>query len=154
MRRGVAGPDGGDGVPLRGEPPHETSASRLGNAIPLTRKNPDAKKVVRYLAIQAIWGSNYLLLTNHPDVLPLHRYKQVVRALLEEIGQQAGTTDLSLGLVALLLQAVTGRTAGKLSSFQRLKEPPAARQAGACGLSVDPGLLAREFFWQLWPAGV
>lgn len=154
IRRIVAEPGGGDGGPLPGEPPDETSASALVNAIPLTRKNPDAKKVARYLASQAIWGSNYLLLTNHPDVLPLHRYKQVVRALMEEIGQQAGTTDLSLGLMALLLQAITGRTARTLSSFQVLKESPAERQEGACGLSVDHGFLELDVFWQLLPEGV
>lgn len=154
IRRIVAGPGGGEGGPLPGEPPDETSASALVNAIPLTRKNPDAKKVARYLASQAIWGSNYLLLTNHPDVLPLHRYRQVVRALMEEIGQQAGTTDLSLGLVALLLQAITGRTARTLSSFQLLKEPAAERQEGACGLSVDHGFLELDVFWQLQSEGV
>lgn len=154
IRRIVAGPGGGDGGPLPGEPPDETSASALVNAIPLTRKNPDAKKVARYLASQAIWGSNYLLLTNHPDVLPLHRYRQVVRALMEEIGQQAGTTDLALGLVALLLQAITGRTARTLSSFQLLKEPAAERQKGACGLSVDHGFLELDVFWQLLSEGV
>lgn len=154
IRRIVAGPGGGDGGPLPGEPPDETSASALVNAIPLTRKNPDAKKVARYLASQAIWGSNYLLLTNHPDVLPLHRYRQVVRALMEEIGQQAGTTDLALGLVALLLQAITGRTARTLSSFQLLKEPAAERQEGACGLSVDHGFLELDVFWQLLSEGV
>ena len=151
IRRIVAGPGGEDGGPLPGEPPDETSASALVNAIPLTRKNPDAKKVARYLASQAIWGSNYLLLTNHPDVLPLHRYRQVVRALMEEIGQQAGTTDLSLGLVALLLQAITGRTARTLSAFQVLKEPATERQEGACGLSVDCGFLEIDVFWQLLP---
>lgn len=154
IRRVVVGPGGGEGGPLPGEPPDETSASAVVNAIPLTRKNPDAKKVARYLASQAIWGSNHLLLTNHPDVLPLHWYRQVVRALMEEIGQQTGTTDLSLGLVALLLQAITGRTAKTLSSFQLLKDPAAERQEGACGLSLDHGFLELDVFWQLLPEGV
>lgn len=154
IRRIVTGSGGGDGGPLPGEPSDETSVSALVNAIPLTRKNPDARKVARYLARQAIWGSNYLLLTSHPNVLPLHRYRQVVRALTEEIGRQAGTTDLALGLVALLLQAITGRTARTLSSFQLLKEPAAERQEGACGLSVDHGFLELDVFWQLLPEGV
>ena len=151
IRRIVSRPAGGSHGQLPGEPPDETATSGLANAIPLARKGADARKVARYLASQSIWGSNYLLLTSHPDVLPAHRYRQVVRTLIDEIRQQDGTTDLTLGLVALLLQAITGRTQKTLAAFQLLEAPSAERQVGSCGLSLDHGYLELDVFWQLRP---
>lgn len=151
IRRVISRPAGGGYGQLSGEPPDETATSGLASAIPLARKDADAKKVARYLASQSIWGSNYLLLTTHRDVLPAHRYRQVVRTLIDEVRQQAGAADLTLGLVALLLQAITGRTSKTLASFQLLEETSEERQAGACGLSVDHGCLELDIFWQLRP---
>ncbi|PJJ96281.1 hypothetical protein CO641_13565 [Lysobacteraceae bacterium NML91-0213] len=151
IRRIVSKPAGGSHGQLPGEPPDETATSGLANAIPLARKGADARKFARYLASQSIWGSNYLLLTNHADVLPAHRYRRVVRTLIDEIRQQVGTTDLTLGLVALLLQAITGRTQKTLAAFQLLEAPSADRRVGACGLSLDHGYLELDVFWQLRP---
>ena len=151
IRRIVSRPVGGSYDQLPGEPADETATCEVVSAIPLVRKGADARKLAHYLASQNIWGSNYLQLTSHPDVLPLHRYRRVVRTLIDEIRQQVETADLTLGLVGLLLQAITGRTQKTLAAIQLQESSLGDRQVGACGLSLDHGYLELDVFWHLRP---
>ena len=142
--------DGSDLEP--GEPVDEASTGAVVGAIPLTRTNPDARKLARHLARQVIWSSNRLLLTNHADVLPLYQYRRVMRMLLAELGQQDLDRDLALGMVALLLQAITGRTVKTLGSIQLQAKPGDVRPRGTCGVSLHDGSLELDVFWTLIPS--
>lgn len=143
---GGAGPGHLDLEP--GEPLEEATTSSFVSSIPGSRPNRDAKNLADYVARQAIWSSNHLLLTNHADVLPLTQYQQVVRTLLEELAQEEMPPNLRLGMVGLLLQAVTGRTASTLPAIQ-VQSTDQARQEGECGLSLNSGHLELDVFWRL-----
>lgn len=150
IRAVVAG--GGPAPPILepGEPLDEGASTTF--LVPLPRNNggKDARKVANYLAQQAIWGSNYLLLTNHSDVLPLAEFRRVVRTVLEELAQPGLAPELRCGLLGLLLQALTGRTPRTLPSIQT-QAPSVERRLGACGLSLSGGFMELDVFWRLRP---
>src|SRR5690606_33453832 len=119
--------------------------------IPERRANPDARRLARYQAQQAIWSVNFLLLTHHAEVLPLEQFRRVVRVLLDELDSPETTEDLALGMVGLLLQALTGRTVRTLAAIRLTGTSARARPSGTCTLSLHKGYLEMDVFWRVLP---
>lgn len=134
-----------------GEPLDEGASTTFLAPLPRSDGGKDARNVANYLARQAIWGSNYLLLTNHSDVLPLAEFRRVVQTVLDELAQPELTQELRRGLLGLLLQALTGRTPRTLPSIQT-QAPGLERRRGACGLSLSGEFMELDVFWRLRPA--
>lgn len=129
-----------------GEPLEEITPASFIQPIPASRPNKDSKRVARYLAGQATWSSNHLLLTQHPDALPIDQYRLVVRTLLDELGRPGIKEDLGLGLVGLLLQALTDRSPGRLTSVKLQGSPRHARKPADYTLQ---GCLQLDVVWRM-----
>ncbi|MGY0799560.1 hypothetical protein ACW7G0_10955 [Lysobacter sp. A286] len=134
-----------------GEPASEATIPNFVATIPERRANPDARRLARYQAQQAIWNGNFLLLTNHAEVLPLKQFRRVVRVLLDELDSPETTGDLTMGMVGLLLQALTGRTARTLAAIRLEGASARARPLGTCTLSLKQGYLEMDVFWRVLP---
>ncbi|WP_152597839.1 hypothetical protein [Novilysobacter arseniciresistens] len=134
-----------------GEPPSEATIPNFVVTIPERRANPDARRLARYQAQQAIWSVNFLLLTHHAEVLPLEQFRRVVRVLLDELDSPETTEDLALGMVGLLLQALTGRTVRTLAAIRLTGTSARARPSGTCTLSLHKGYLEMDVFWRVLP---
>ncbi|MFT3754480.1 MAG: hypothetical protein QM769_00805 [Pseudoxanthomonas sp.] len=140
-----------DGEPVElepGEPLEESVGTIVVGAIPPAQSNPDARNLARYIARQALWTSNYLLLTQHADVLPWPEYRLVVGQLLQELRDPAQAAPYLKGLLALLLQAITGRSTRTLTAFWLSHSQGEPEPAGACVVSLEPGQLKLKVLWR------
>lgn len=122
------------GMRVPGEPDEE-SAPVVMIAPLLQGDNPDKRRLNRYFAGQAIWSSNHLLCSQHYEVLTLDRIRRVISKIRELLEAREITADLELGLVGLLLQALSGRTVGQLIHIQW----SGGKQIGAAPFSLTAG---------------
>ena len=131
-----------------GEPLEEAAGTAVVGAIPPAQPNPDAKNLARYVARQALWSSNYLLLTQHADVLPWGDYRRVVGQLLQELTSAERDAALAPGLLALLLQAITGRSARTMTALWMADGRDEPEPPGACVISLEHGYLQLKVLWR------
>lgn len=131
------------------EPLEETATTAFLGVLPGPRANPDARNVSRYVAQQAIWSENYLLVTQHPSVLPTAQFQQVLRILLEQLQDDATPTNLTLGLAGLLLQAITGR--GSRLLLGMVDDDPDGGSPRPCRLSLTDRHLDVAVVWRIRP---
>lgn len=96
-----------------GEPLSEETTTTFVAPVTGSVSNPDARTMAKYKAKQVVWNQNVLLLTNHPDVLQAGLLRRILAVLVSEL-HAAEDMDSRMGLVGLLLQAVTGRTTKSL----------------------------------------
>jgi integrase len=134
--------------PVEGEPADEDSRPQHVCPLPTRSTSPGAKSVAACQARQAIWGQNWLLLTNHPDVLRLSDLREVLGCILSELQSQSAEPGLRLGLTGLLLQAVTGRTTKMLQAFRLVGSHGASTAAGVVELCPDGRTLRLGVFWK------
>jgi hypothetical protein len=131
-----------------GEPTEEVSSTQLICPIDPKAKSRERKRLASHQALQAIWCSNYLLLTNHPDVLPEPDLAAVVRCLLEELATEQPAPASPLDLALLLIQAMTGRTSKTLPAVRQVEQHSPNMKAGDCELCLQTGMLRMGIFWK------
>jgi integrase len=131
----------------RGEPRGEVHATTHVVPLPPHAGNPDAKRLAQYQARQVVWGTNHLLLTTHPDVLPPPEFGEVLRALVEELKSPEVVGNLRVGCVALLLQGLLGRTAKTLRGIRPVQEFASGKPESGCELHLALGVFRVGVFW-------
>ncbi len=102
---------------LPGEPPSEVGVPSYIGALPGGQQSQESREIARYRLQQAIRGRNHDLLLDHPDVLPLVVYTQVIQAVLETLDGNADR-DVHYGACGLLLAGIFGRTTRTLTAVQ------------------------------------
>ncbi len=130
-----------------GEPLAEIQSSHVITPAMGPENHPDGRRMARYAAVQAIWNQNWLFLTNHPDVLSMANLRVVVRALLQELHHGVDDSDLALGLGALLLQAMTGRSAARLIRLAVVAPSAAEPGIDEWQLRLDESVIRLGIFW-------
>jgi len=132
-----------------GESSEEDSVPQHVCPIDPKAKSQDGKRLAKHQALQAIWCSNYLLLTNHADVLPESDLTAVFGSLLEQLASEqlpAFTSPLNLAL--LLVQGMTGRTSKTLPAIRLVEQHSSKMKAGDCELCLQSGTLRMGIFWK------
>jgi integrase len=139
----------GELEPLPGESVDEHRRAVHTAALPSVPKNKDGKDILKYQIQQSIWGRNYLLLPNHPDVLPLHTYGRVVQQLIAGIEKSEPASREQFGLLALLLQAITGHTPKALKAVSVLPNAASPHDPRRMEFLEKEGALRLSVFWQV-----
>ena len=135
--------------PLPGELPGEVQSLVHVAQLPSVPRNEDAKALVRYQVQQAVRGTNYFLLTNHPDVLPHHAYAAVVRRIIERLAGREEDPGVRFGLAALLVQAITGRTARTLTALDVVEDATCPHDPDRIEFLRAEGAFRLSVFWQV-----
>lgn len=136
-------------APMPAEPPEEVIPPVLTSSMPQAPAHEDAKAILRYQVRQAVWSSNYLLLPNHPDVLPLGHYRQAMAGLLDLLREGGLEPTLGQGAVGLLVQALTGRVPRSLKALAVLKSADEPHDPDRLDLLLREGALRLSCFWQV-----
>ena len=131
-----------------GEPAGEASSPQHVCPIDPKAKSRERKRLASHQAMQAIWSSNYLLLTNHPDVLPASDLAVVFRCLLEELASEEPAPVSPRDLVLWLIQGMTGRTSKTLPAVRQVERHSPNMKAGDCELCLQTGTLRMGIFWK------
>jgi len=149
IRRGFGPSPRASPEPLLGEMLEEVTPRVLTSPLPEAAAHDDARSTQRYQVQQAIWNTNYLLLPNHPDVLPLADYLQVVTSLLSQLDEAPAEPDLSAGTCGLLVQALTGRVPRTFRSLAVLDDSAKPHDPRRIELLLHEGAFRLSSFWQV-----
>lgn len=141
-------PDGAP-EPLPAELPEEVTPTILTTALAEATPHADAEAVLRYQAQQAIWSANRFLLPNHPDVLPLKEYINVVTGIVSILSAPVENEDLHFGTVALLVVALMGRTPKTLTALEVLEDRTSPHDPHHLDVLLAEGALRLSAFWQV-----
>lgn len=135
--------------PLPGELPDEVAPPAVVSPLLAAPANPDSRAVLRYQAQQVVWGTNHALIPNHPDVLSLPDYARVVQEMISLLAAPVEDGRLRLGVSALLIQALTGRTARTLTAIEVARDGKAGHTRGRMELLLAEAAFRLTPFWQL-----
>lgn len=134
-------------TPVESEPAAETAVSVVVAPVDGSTGNKDQRRDTLYRTWQVVWSQNNLLLPCHPDVLVPDLYKGVLAALVSGLGE-VEDPELRIGMVSLLLQAITGRTSHRIVGLH-VTERLETTQRAPFELSLSEGVLrVRVFFAQ------
>lgn len=129
------------------EPAAEEATTNYIAPVTGSASNRDARSLAEHKAKQVVWNQNGLLLTNHPDVLAAGLLRRTLAVLISEL-HAAEDMDSRVGLVGLLLQAVTGRTTKSLLAM-KVVDRFACAQVSPFELSLaEAAVRIRVFFAQ------
>ena len=149
IRRGQGPRPENAAEPIPGEPMEELTPSVLTSPLPEAPAHEDASDLLRYQVRQAIWNTNYLLLPNHPDVLPLPDYIRVVSRILAQLEDETQDAAPRCGTAGLLVQALTGRTPRSFKALSILANAKTAHDADRMDLLLKEGAFRLSCFWQV-----
>jgi len=135
--------------PQPGESPFELDSPLYIAPLPEAPTNKDARAVLARQVRQTIWNSNHLLLTNHSQVLVWPEYVRVIGALLGMLRESESDQLVRWAALALLLQALTGRTLRALQSLVIVEHSGATVDPRLTQIRVAEGVIRLPCFWQI-----
>lgn len=100
-------------------------------------------KLAIFRALQTTWNNNALLLPTHGRVMPEQDLRELCRFLSQQLHQEwrKEDADLVTGLLGLLLQAITGRTASHLMAVTCRRSPHEVPSPADCQLDLVAGVI-------------
>lgn len=134
-------------APLPGEFEGETRPTVVIAPLVHAPSTSTSEDLLRYQALQAIRHQNVHLLPNHPDVVPHAAYRRIIQHLIGQIDASAVGSEARVGAAAMLMVAVTGRTARTLRAF-RMVDRAQAHLPGSLDF-LPEGILRISVFWRL-----
>lgn len=100
----------------------------------------------QYRARQAIWGRNYLLLSNHIDALFPDVFGAALRQIVDQLERLAPSNE-SIGWLGCLLKGITGRSTLGIASV-RVGAMPEQENIRWLHFDADEGTLSFAPYWK------
>ncbi len=130
----------------RYEPPEELTTPVHIAFVPGYGTGALCRRQAEYRARQAIWGRNYLLLTEHVEAMFPDVFGATVRALVKHL--DVAEHDDAGACAACLLMAITGRSLRAFTTLRVKAAPPRKLNESDWYLDLEGSVIASPAYWK------